>query len=421
MKTIIRKFASGLRLAYNKRESVRSVGIAVMCGVGSQNETDDTNGLSHFIEHTYFKGTTTRNAFQIVNEIESIGATINAYTSKQNTCYYTLSVDSDIEKCAEILSDIMFNAIFDKDELDKERKVIIEEINMSEDDNEDLCFDMLGEAYYGKNTALGRTILGPKENVERFNSDDVRKYLSENYNAKDIVISIVGNISFEKAVDIIERYFEGRFNVIENRVWRTSRLVTKPTYLYKYKDIEQANITIGMNGCFDTDKKKYANLVAHEIFGGGMSSRFFQEVREKNGLAYSVYSYNSAFANNAVTALYIGTNKKSAEKAVALTKNLIQSIRNEGLSQEEVQKGINSVRGHFVLGQESTSAMMRMVGSTALNVDNEFDLDESIDMINSLTRDDVYQAFLNAFDTSTASIAYVGREIKTDLLEVFNS
>ena len=152
-----------------------------------------------------------------------------------------------------------------------------------------------------------------------------------------------------------------------------------------------------------------------------MSSRFFQEVREKNGLAYSVYSYNSAFANNAVTALYIGTNKKSAEKAVALTKNLIQSIRNEGLSQEEVQKGINSVRGHFVLGQESTSAMMRMVGSTALNVDKEFDLDESIDMINSLTRDDVYQAFLNAFDTSTASIAYVGREIKTDLLEVFNS
>ena len=159
----------------------------------------------------------------------------------------------------------------------------------------------------------------------------------------------------------------------------------------------------------------------HEIFGGGMSSRFFQEVREKHGLAYSVYSYNSNYANNGITALYIGTNVKNVEKSVSLTRDLIKNIRNNGLSKDEIQKGINYVRGRFVLGQESTVSMMRTVGSAALNSNYAMDLDESINMINELTYDDIYECFLEAFNLETASISYVGREMKTNLIEVFNS
>lgn len=419
MKTIIKTFNSGLRLAFMQRQNVRSVAICILCGVGSQNETTKNNGISHFIEHTVFKGTKTRSSFDIVNEIEAIGALTNAFTSKENTCFYTYSVASDVDKCAEILSDILFNATFEEKELESEKKVICEEISMSEDDNMGVCFDLLAEGYFGKDSPFGRDIIGTVDNVKGFTKQDIQEYMKENYCAKDVVITICGSITLEKATELIEKYFEGKFSDKKDRIWRQPKLVTNQVYVHKFKDIEQANICIGMNGECKFGKPLLASKVAHEIFGGGMSSRLFQEVREKHGLAYSTYAAGGGYANNGTTEIYIGTNINSAAKAVELTRDLINDVKKNGFTKEEVEKGKNAIKSALIFSNEGNMGIMRQMSKFALNYDYAFDVDEFVNIVENLTVDDVNQAFNKCYDISTASISYVGREIKDNLLDVF--
>ncbi|MEG1609511.1 MAG: pitrilysin family protein, partial [Clostridia bacterium] len=192
------------------------MGISVLTAVGSNNESQELNGISHFIEHVFFKGTSKRNSFEIVEYIDGIGAQINAYTSKQSTCFYTLSIDDKAEECCEVLSDLMFNSVFDEKELEKEKGVVLEEISMSDDEYSDVCIDMLGEAYFGNNN-LAKTILGPRENVKKFTRSQVVDYIAKNYSSKSTVISIAGNIDFAAAKDMVEKYFEGNFPTTTQR------------------------------------------------------------------------------------------------------------------------------------------------------------------------------------------------------------
>ncbi len=377
MKSTIETFSDGLRLAHIQSDTTRGVYIAVLVAAGSVNETAENNGISHFIEHNMFKGTKTRSAYDIVHELEYLGASVNAFTSKTNTCYYVRSTDDKIDKCAEILSDIMFNSEFKKEELDKERKVILEEISMSEDDNEGLSYDLAMEALYGADTPLGRTILGTKENVSRFEKEDILKYIGENYAAEDIIITIAGSLSKEAAIDLCKKYFVGRFQSGLGRHWQDNLQQTYTKYISKFKDIEQANIYIAMPGMPNIFEKKHALAVAHEIFGGGMSSRLFQEIREKAGLAYSVYSTFGTQTNNGTTEIYIGTNKDSVHKALELTKKIVDEVKRNGFTQTEVDKGINTVLTRYVFATENTGSKMRIVGPYALNYGMPFDLDKS--------------------------------------------
>ena len=418
MAATIKTFSDGLRLAHMQSTTTRAVGISILCAVGSANETSETNGLSHFIEHNMFKGTKTRSAFDIVQEFESLGAQINAWTSKQSTCYYALSTDDKADKCAEILSDMMFNSIFPKEELEKERKVILEEIAMGEDDNEGLAQDLATEALFGKDTPLGRTIIGTKENVSRFNKEDVLKYIAENYVAEDIVIAIAGSLSLDQAVDIVKKYFVGKFKNGLGRGWQDRPALTHSAYVSKFKDIEQANIFITLPGLPNLANIKHATNVAFDIFGGGMSSRLFQEVREKSGLAYSVYAYNSGYINNGISQLYIGTNKDSVKKAIELTKKVILDVKKNGFSQSEIDKGVNSALTRYVLASESSISKMRIIGTNALLYNEAFDLDKEVNIIKNLSKDKIMEAFDDCFDLSKVSLAYVGREVKGDLLEL---
>ncbi len=420
--TYIHTFKDGLRLAHTQSDNTRSVGIIVLCGVGSQNENSETNGLSHFIEHNVFKGTTTRSPFQIVNELDMLGAQYNAYTSKQQTAFYTISIDTEADKCAEILSDILTNPSFDEKEMENERKVILEEVSMSEDDNEGVCQDLVAEAFYGKDTPLGRTIIGPAKNIKKFTRQDVLDYKSKNYISDDIVISISGHISREDAIKLCEKYFVDRFPSNKNRLWQDDPLKSlNQDYLYKFKDIEQANLFLAMPAIGLKDKRKFAANVALDIFGGGMSSRLFQEVREKHGLAYQVYAYNSSLTNSGITYLYIGTNKDSVEKSLALTKKVIEDVKKNGFTHDEIVKGVNSSVTRFILSNESTVSTMRMAGNAALMSDEAYDLDYCVNQIKALTAKDIQEAFEECVDISKASCAYVGREINADLMSVIKS
>ena len=414
MKAQIYKFEDGLRLVHLERKSTRAVAIGLLTGAGSENETAENNGVSHFLEHMFFKGTKTRGSLDIVKEIDALGAQINAFTSKTGTCFYTFSIDDDSERCAEILSDIMFDSVFDKEELERERKVVLEEISMSDDDNADVCLDTVATLYFGDNP-LARPILGTRETVKALKREDLLEYIDKNYCAENTVVAIVGNISAARARKLTEKYFVGRFASNPNRKWQDVAHVTTGAYKTVFKPIEQANVGMAFPSVSIKDENYLAVNAGGYVFGGGMSSRLFAEVREKHGLAYSVYSYNSFYANNGYAGIYVGTNTKSALQAVGIVAEIIDDVRRNGFTEEEFRRGIQQAKAAYILGQDSNGALMRYYAKQLLMTDGVSDFDELIATLDKIKYDDFNKIYSNEFDRSKVSLAYVGREIKDDL------
>ncbi len=414
MKAQIYKFEDGLRLVHLERKSTRAVAIGLLTGAGSENETAENNGVSHFLEHMFFKGTKTRGSLDIVKEIDALGAQINAFTSKTGTCFYTFSIDDDSERCAEILSDIMFDSVFDKEELERERKVVLEEISMSDDDNADVCLDTVATLYFGDNP-LARPILGTRETVKALKREDLLEYIDKNYCAENTVVAIVGNISAARARKLTEKYFVGRFASNPNRKWQDVAHVTTGAYKTVFKPIEQANVGMAFPSVSIKDENYLAVNAGGYVFGGGMSSRLFAEVREKHGLAYSVYSYNSFYANNGYAGIYVGTNTKSALQAVGIVAEIIDDVRRNGFTEEEFRRGIQQAKAAYILGQDSNGALMRYYAKQLLMTDGVSDFDELIATLDKIKYDEFNKIYSNEFDRSKVSLAYVGREIKDDL------
>ncbi len=409
-------FNSGLKLIHKQMNGVRSVAIGVMFAVGSSSENDKNNGISHFIEHMMFKGTKKRSAFDIVCEVDGLGAQINAYTSKQSTCYYTISVDEYAENCMEIMSDFIFNSTFDQTEMDKEKGVVLEEIAMSEDTPDDLCMENLGSSYF-KGSSLGYTILGNADNIRNFTTSDLKNYVAEKYSAGNMVVSVVGNISREKAVELVAKYFD-------NNAFRSDYKMQKVKHTPKcdsvitIKPLEQSNIAVAFPSLeFGADN--YMSLLAlNSAFGGGMSSRLFQEVREKSGLAYNVYSYPSAYYGDGVFSIYLGTNPKTTRQALDSIKKEIIKLKSDGLGDAELARVKKQLKGNYALSQESSAALMRVYGRNALFLDTTFDFDKKIEEIDMITKDSVMDIVNYIFDFDKVVTSYVGKEIDFNPLDI---
>lgn len=409
-------FDSGLKLIHKQMQGVRSVAIGVMVAVGSVSENEQNNGISHFIEHMMFKGTSKRSAFDIVCEIDGLGAQVNAYTSKQSTCYYTISVDEYAENCMEIMSDFLFNSTFDQVEMDKEKGVVLEEIAMSEDTPDDLCLENLASAYY-KGSNLGYTILGNAENIRNFKTADLKDYINSRYSAGNMVISVVGNISEQKAIELVSKYFD-------KNVFKGGYKMQKQSHTPKcdsvatIKPLEQSNIAIAFPS-LEFGAQNYMSLLAlNSAFGGGMSSRLFQEVREKSGLAYNVYSYPSAYYGDGLFSIYLGTNPKTTEQALRSIKQEIIKLKNNGLGEDELARVKKQLKGNYALSQESSAALMRVYGRNALFLDEYFDFDQKIAEIDQITQDSVMEIINCIFDFDKVVTSYVGKEINFDPLKI---
>lgn len=410
-------YNNGLRLVSAKLPGMRSVSIGVWVGTGSAFETARNNGISHFIEHMLFKGTHSRSAYEIADAVDRIGAQINAFTAKECTCYYTKSVDEHSENCFEILSDLFFNSVFDETETGREKSVICEEIKMVEDAPEDVCHELAAEALFDKH-ALGRRILGPAKNVKAFTKQDILSHMDAFYTAANVVIAVAGNIENGEAELLTEKYFASKFNKPSMPVNYACAHKSGNKFLSKTKKIEQANMAVVFPSVNFNHADTHALMLFNNVFGASMSCRLFQRVREKMGLAYSVYAYLSAYKNCGMYSIFCGASPENSEKAVSAIRKEIGNVLKDGITKDEFARGKEQMKSNFILGQENSSSIMSVFGKTMLLGNEVFDLDEKVRQINEVTMDDVVRAYTGVFDFSGVCAAYVAPEPK-DILKVF--
>lgn len=397
---------NGIRLIVKQMSGLLSVTMGIIVGTGACVETDDEDGISHFIEHMMFKGTKKRTAFNISDEMDAIGAQVNAFTGKDITCYYAKSTSGHAAEAFEILSDIFLNSTFPADEMKREKGVIIEEISMNEDTPDDLCLDLLSKAFFGEKN-YGRNILGPRKNVRGFKRADIDRYMSERYTADNIVISMAGNISIDEAQGLVEKYFSsvpggsGAQRVVDVRLQSKN--------LSKKKDIEQVHIGIAYPSMKRYEPLADATMIVNAVLGGSMSSRLFQEVREKRGLAYTVYSYLTSYKDTGSLVVYAGVNADNYLQSVEAIQSCINDIKRKNITEYEFRRGKEQLLSSQIFAQESTSSQMLLYGKELIYSGKIYDFEERVKKINAVTYDDVMQAIEYNFDEKYKATALVGR------------
>lgn len=379
---------NGLRIVSEHIPHVRSVAVGIWVQAGSRYELPEENGLTHFIEHMLFKGTATRTARQIAEEFDRIGGNINAFTSKENTCYYAKVLDHHAKYAVEILADMFFHSLFDPSEIDKERQVVLEEINMVEDTPDDIVHEYLWRAMF-ENDPLGSPILGTEETLNSFTRESILSYMEKHYTPENVVISIAGNIP-EGFSDYIESLF-GQFDQKESKALAITTPTLKPVYTENYRDTEQAHICLAYPSLSVKADNIYSLVVLNNILGGSMSSRLFQEIREDKGLAYSIYSYHSAYEDTGVLTIYGGTSSNQLDELKTSISETTKAIVNNGFTETEIANAKEQLKGNLLLGLESSNARMSRNGKNELLYGKHRSLDEVSETIDEVTLDSVMQ------------------------------
>ncbi|MEK3882190.1 pitrilysin family protein [Paenibacillus sp. PL2-23] len=378
--------SNGLRVVVEYIPTVRSVSFGIWVKTGSRNETLENNGISHFIEHMLFKGTEKRTAKDIADLFDGIGGNVNAFTSKEYTCYFAKVLDEHLPMAVDALSDMFFHSQFDPHELAKEKNVILEEIAMYEDTPDDKVHDEASRASFGDH-ALAYSILGLKERLEAMGPDTLRGYMQERYTIENTVVSVAGNVEEGKLLPLLEAHFGGF--AAHSTPFLTEPPVFRGDYIFYKKKTEQNHICMTFPGCSNRDPKLYAMVLLNNALGGGMSSRLFQEIREKRGLAYSVYSYHTGYADSGLFTVYAGTAPKQTKEVLDLTLEQIQELSVKGLAEEELHRGKEQLKGSLILSLESTSSRMNRIGKNELMIGHHYTLDELLNRIDSVTMDDI--------------------------------
>ncbi|WP_102400684.1 M16 family metallopeptidase [Haloimpatiens massiliensis] len=402
------KLHNGLRIVLEHISYVSSVSVGVFIETGSRNEQEQTNGISHFIEHMLFKGTYKRDAKKIAETIENVGAQINAFTSKEMTCFYTKSLNTHLDLCLDILSDMLLNSKLSEKDIEKEKNVIYEEINMSEDSPEDVLIDLHSKAIWGDDS-LSLPILGTKESLEQFNSEKLKEYMCKYYIPENSVISICGNFNVDIIESLVGEYF-GHWHVNESKKVITSYsnpLILKNN-LYKKKQIEQLHISLGIPGIEMGNDKIYPLIILSNIFGGGASSILFQKLREEMGICYSVYCGMSSMKNTGIINIYVGLNPSGAVKAINAIKEEIKNFIEKGINEEQLYNAKEQLKGSYILGLESTSSRMFSNGKSALFQNKIKTPEEILSKIDKISMEQISNTMNCTFKKSIVNSSFVG-------------
>ncbi|CAN2209116.1 PqqL Predicted Zn-dependent peptidases [Candidatus Nanopelagicaceae bacterium] len=403
--------SSGLRIVTEEVPSVRSAAVGIWVNVGSRDEAPATAGASHFLEHLLFKGTKSRTALEISSSIESVGGEMNAFTSKEYTCFYARVIDTDLPMAIDVVSDLITSSIVTALDVDAERKVVLEEIAMRDDDPSDLVHDLFSDTYYG-DTQIGRPILGTIESINKMSRNTVFNYYKKKYQPSDLVVAVAGNIKHKRVVAMVEEALsrDNFLDVIGTPNIRPNTLIKKgpqtPVGLM-YRKTEQAHMLYGMEGVARADSRRFAMGVMSAALGGGMSSRLFQEIREKRGLAYSVYAYSQQFAGSGTLGFYAGCNPTKAVEVVELIREVLTDVADNGMTHEEIERAKGAVRGSLVLSQEDSGSRMSRIGKNEIVYGQVMDFDDILKAISRVSAEDIRE-IAGEYLTKTPTLALVG-------------
>jgi predicted Zn-dependent peptidase len=389
------EFTSGLRVVTERMPSVRSVSIGIWVLAGSRDERPAISGHCHFLEHLLFKGTVTRSALDIAEAFDAVGGDVNAFTAKEYTCYYARVLDRDLEMAVDHLVDMMQHSTISAKDLAAEADVILSEIDMHEDSPEDIVHDVFTEALWPGHP-LGRPILGTKDRIKAATRTSVRGFYRRHYVPGRMVISVAGNVRHDKLLAMLSNRMEvGRPLGVRGRSakeLRATHRAPKPsgTEAVRRKPVEQAHVVLGTNGLPRTDPDRFAFLVVNTVLGGGMSSRLFQEIREKRGLAYTAYSYHSQYTEAGIFSAYAGTTPGKAFEVVSLMEREIDDVRDGGITEAEFERAKSHVKGSTVLSLEDPGGRMSRLGKSEVAHGEILTLDETLRRVEAVTIDDAH-------------------------------
>jgi len=382
----------GLRVVTESIPHVRSASVGVWVAAGSCWESPGNMGISHFIEHLVFKGTVRRNARQIAREIDGRGGNLNAFTSKEHTCFYAKVLDEHLPIAVDVLADMLQHSLFDPGEITKEKGVVIEEIKMYEDVPDDLVHDLFASALWSGH-ALGRPIVGTEPVVQGFTREEVLGYLTDHYVPEHVVVAAAGNLRHDQFVESVSGQFGDLFSRPRSivRDWPAAPAETEHSRaLLRVKDTEQAHLVVGVKGLHQDHDDIYALHLLNTVLGGSTSSRLFQEIREERGLAYSVYSYQSSFRDAGNFAVYAGVSPSVMEQVLELILKELRHTGQEGITAEELSEAKEQVKGQIMLGLESTSGRMNRLGRGELTLGRVLSPDDIIARIDAVSQDTVH-------------------------------
>lgn len=399
--------SNGIRVVTEKIPHVKSVSIGIWIETGSRYENEVNNGTSHFIEHMLFKGTEKRTAKGIAESIDNIGGQLNAFTSKECTCFYAKVLDNHLPIAIDVLSDMLLNSKFDEEDIVKEKSVVIEEINMYDDSPEDVAHDLLSKTIFDGNS-LALPILGDLNTVKNLSRSNIIDFFKKHYVPKKTVISIAGNFEANETKALLEQYF-GWWHGNEETPNAVIPPEIKQKLNFKNKDTEQLHLCFGLEGVSQGSDDLYALLVLNNVFGGSMSSRLFQKVREDRGLAYSIFSYPSSYKNAGIFTIYAGLNPNQLFNVTELIFEDIKDIKSTYLSFDEISRSKEQLKGNYILGLESTSSRMTSLGKSELLLGKIHSPREILEKIDNVTLESVKNVTDKVFNFNKLNIAYVGK------------
>ncbi|WP_354640478.1 M16 family metallopeptidase [Kitasatospora camelliae] len=401
----------GLRVVTETLPTVRSATFGIWVGVGSRDESPVLNGATHYLEHLLFKGTARRGALEISAALDAVGGEMNAFTAKENTCYYARVLDTDLPLAIDVVCDMLTGSLIRPEDVEAERGVILEEMAMAEDDPGDVVHDLFAKTLYGS-APLGRPILGTQETVTALTRDQIAGFYHRRYKPENLVVAAAGNLDHTAVVKLVQKAFapvlakstghpaEVRRGVKAHRASGRVSVLNRQT--------EQAHLVLGVPGVPRHDDRRWAIGVLNAALGGGMSSRLFQEVREKRGLAYSVYSYSSSYADSGLFGIYAGCQPKRVEEVLRICRQELARVVAEGITEEELHRAIGQLSGSTVLGMEDTGSLMNRIGKAEISYGHHLSVDEMLEKMASVTLDDVHAVARDVLGAYRPSLALIG-------------
>jgi len=400
--------ANGVTVVTEQMPHVRSVAVGIWLTAGSRGETLAENGLSHFLEHMLFKGTANRSAEDIASEVDSIGGHMDAFTSKELVCFSAKMLDEHLPVAFDILSDLVLNPLFREEDVEKEKGVILEELKMEVDNPEYLVHELFS-ANFWKGHSLGKPILGTKASIKSFHQAMVREYYQRNYVPSNLVISAAGNVTHEQLKQLVERYF-GSLPPAPTNLSGQPAPLPNPTLLFKNKSsLAQVQLCLGVPGHPMSHDMRFPTYILNTILGGGMSSRLFQNIREKRGLAYTVASEQYLYRDSGVLSVYAGTSQASLPELLRLVLQEFRSLKEKPVSATELNRAKDNLKGSFMLSLESTSSRMSHLARQHIYFSRFSTMDEILQSVDKVTADDLQALANEFFQTDRIALTVLGR------------